>query len=187
MHMAAFLRVLLGVASAAPLRVAYLHQGLRVGGIESSLINLCRNVDRARIEPTLVLFGRDPGLALAGDAAAARCAVDRFPARWRGADGGIEVDEFEIGRIVGFLRRRRFDVAFTFFGGVEAGEAVPVGVRAGAAAGLPVITRAEWVVPVPPDLPIAAVEVSSPFVARIQMQRGVGPRGIPTDLRYGST
>ena len=87
----------------APVRVAYLHQGLPVGGVESSLINVCRFIDRRRIEPVLVLFGRDAADALLDDALRAGCAVERFDARWRNADWSISWDERQVQRLTRYL------------------------------------------------------------------------------------
>jgi len=157
----------------APVRVAYLHQGLPVGGVESSLINVCRFIDRRRIEPVLVLFGRDAADALLDDALRAGCAVERFDARWRNADWSISWDERQVRRLTRYLRSGGFGAAVAFYGGAELGEAVPLGVAAANRAGLPVVVRIEWVAAAPPDLDVAAVEVSTPFVARIQTRKGV--------------
>lgn len=100
-----------------------------MGGIESSLVNICRHVDRRRVDPVVVLFGREPGDALLDDARRGGCAVVSFAARHREPDGSISVDDGEVARLVAYLRADAFDVAFTFFGGVERGEPVPVGAR----------------------------------------------------------
>lgn len=164
---------LVSAIAGAPLRVAYLHQGLPVGGIESSLVNICRNVDRERVEPILVLFGRDPIETLLEDVLQAGCDVVRFAARWRNPDWSISLDEREVARLTSYLRESDVDVAFMFYGGAEIGEPTPLGVLAARDAGVPVVMRIEWVASAPPNLGIAAVEVSTPFVGRIQVQRGV--------------
>ena len=135
----------------APVRIAYLHQGLPVGGVESSLINVCRFIDRRRIEPVLVLFGRDAADALLDDALRAGCAVERFDARWRNADWSISWDERQVRRLARYLRSGGFGAAVAFYGGAELGEPVPLGVAAANAAGLPVVVRIEWVAAAPPD------------------------------------
>ena len=163
----------LASAGARPLKVAYLHQGLPVGGVESSLVNICRHADRFRLSPVLVLFGRDGGDALLEDALRGGCEVARFGARWREADWSISWDGGEVDRLAAYLSDENFDVAFTFYGGPELGEPTPLGIAAAQRARLPVVTRIEWAAAAPPGLGIAAVEVSTPFVARLQLLKGV--------------
>ena len=77
----------------AQLRVAYLHQGLAIGGIETSIVNTCLYLDRTRIAPEVVLFGVGEGLeALTHAVIGANCSVVRFRVRARRADGSIECD-----------------------------------------------------------------------------------------------
>ena len=78
----------------AQLRVAYLHQGLAIGGIETSIVNTCLYLDRTRIAPEVVLFGNggDDLEALTQAALSANCSVVRFRVRSRQSDGSIECD-----------------------------------------------------------------------------------------------
>lgn len=171
-------------SAAAPVRVAYLHQGLGMGGVETSILNLCTHIDHARITPAVFLFGAGLGEreALRPEVERTGCTVLSFGVRENYQVAGpqrqfrVRWHQEELGRLVGALRDGHFDVAFTYFGGHDASEPkqVPVGVEAAWLAGIPAqATRVEWQVAVLPNLPLAAVEVSSPYVARLQVQSGV--------------
>ena len=114
------------IAGARPLKVAYLHQGLPVGGVESSLVNICRHADRFRLSPCW---------CSSGGTAATRCwrtpcvaaEVARFGARWREADWSISWDEGEVDRLE-YLAEN--STRFHAYGGLELGEPTPLGIAA---------------------------------------------------------
>ena len=153
------------IKTVAVLKVAYLHQGLGVGGIESSLLNLCKHLDRTRVEPTFVMFGKGAPRTL--EPLFDGCALKWISVRWRD-DGKIHWDENGVRQVVDALKR--VDRAVAFYGGKD--EAVPLGVYAAQEAGVPLVLRIEWRVAVPPGLAVAAVEVSTPYILRLQLQAG---------------
>ena len=92
--------------AARPLKTAYLHQGVGDGEVEASLLTVCSHVDRSRIDPHVVVFGRGSSDALAPALAARNCSVARFPARWRDAGGRIAWEDSEVARLVDHVGRR---------------------------------------------------------------------------------
>jgi hypothetical protein len=170
-----WLLALVGTA-ARPLKTAYLHQGLGDGEVEASLLAVCAHVDRSRIDPHVVVFGRGSSDALAPALAARNCSVARFPARWRDAGGRIAWEDSEVARLVDHVRREEFDAVVAYFGVSEPGESVPLGVAvARRAGGVPAVVRVAWAAAPPAAWSgdVRAFEVPSPFVAREQFKRGV--------------
>ena len=136
-------------ATAEPLRVAYLHNALPLGGVETHILNLCTHLDRSRVSPHVFLFDDfaarrenrlDPQELLPA-VTGAGCPVDVYPVRTRqspSAPTTVAWNATAYADLVAALRRGAFDVAFTFFGGIRPTEpgGRPLGVVAAAAAGV---------------------------------------------------
>ena len=156
------------VATTTPprvLRVAYLHNALPLGGVETHILNLCTHLDRARIVPHLCLYDDVAGYPegsspheLGPAARDAGCAVKHYAVR-RKQGNAVAWEASAYAALVADLKRGGFDVAFTWFGGLHPAEpsGVPLGVAAAAAAGIPrQVQRVEWQNPPLPGLPVVS-------------------------------
>jgi len=145
-------------SSPPPLRVAYLHNWLPLGGVETHILALCRGLDRRRIDPAVFLF-QDGSGPLVPPVRAAGCNVSSFPVRTPGAPH----DDAAMERLVAALRAGRYDAAFTWYG---RSSGVPIGVAAPHRAGVGALAlRVEWAVDAaPPDLPLTVLEVQNDYV-----------------------
>ena len=136
---------------------ALLH--LQPGGVERHILNLVRSLDPARVTPSVVLTRTNASHALLPQIAAFARSVTFFPASRLLGDGRVVRDPAGFAALVAFLRRSRFDVAFSF---VMGGPDDLVGADAAAAAGIPVsVANVGWTIQVPRGLPIDALELPS--------------------------
>ena len=117
-------------APARALRVAYIHQHLPLGGVETHILNLCGALNRSLADPTVFLTRTEGPLAGAVRATGAPVRllpVETFDAaarRWVPLQSGFS-------QLVQALSG--FDVAVTFYGG---GNGTQWGVKAAHAAGV---------------------------------------------------
>ena len=170
------------------MKVAFLHNFLKLGGVETVILNLCQHMDRSRVHAEVFCFQSLgpllPRLTAMGTAVHLHRVLSpsrptqgstrspRPPAATN--DEGIEVNEeegaaWDRGAFQGLVQALRgFDVAVTFYGG---GEDTLVGVRAAEAAGVTVqVQRVAWTVVPRPDLPLDALELASNLLLRLQVE-----------------
>ena len=175
---------LVAFATAEPLRVAYLHNALPLGGVETHILNLCTHLDRSRVSPHVFLFDDfaachearlDPQELLPA-VIRAGCPVYVHPVRTTTDHVAVVWNATAYADLVAALRRGAFDVAFTFFGGIHPTEpgGRPLGVVAAAAAGVArQVQHIEWKYAPLAGLPLDAIEVQTTYVMRQCQRAGV--------------
>jgi len=152
-----------------PLQVAYLHFTLQPGGVERHILNLVRSLDPTRVTPSVVLTRTKASTVLLPEISAYARSTTYFPASRLLENGHVVRNPAGFSALVTFLRRSRFDVAFSF---VMGGADDYVGIDAAALAGVPVsVAYVGWTISVPLGLPIDALELPSDVLVDLQAQR----------------
>ena len=129
------------------------------------MLHLAKAVDRARVDPHVVITRDNTSTAMLVDMASYASSITFFPASSSPSPGSVTRDPEAFEALVQYLSG--FDVIWSAYSG---GADDLVGLDAAARAGVPVaVCYVGWVLTVPPHLPIDALELPSDALRAVQL------------------